>query len=99
MWVKPLEGVVSVAVPASFWWDVYSEEPLSRGAEGMSGLLLPCLPQHPWVGIEGTAFYLDTLGQALGITETLHGLVPNVEGSQRIQEGSAFWGTSPSGAA
>lgn len=45
---------------------VHSEELLSRGAEGMSGLLLPCLPQKPWVGIEGPAFFLGMLGPATG---------------------------------
>lgn len=54
--------------------------------KGVSGLLLPCLPQNPWVGIEGMDSFLPGLGgETLGVIETLHSLVPNVEGPQRIQ--------------
>lgn len=47
---------------------VHREEALSRGAEGMSGLFLSCLPQKPWVGIEGPAFFRACWGQALSVT-------------------------------
>lgn len=75
---------------------VHSEEPLSRGVKGMSGFLLPCLPQNPWMDTEETAFFPDMVGRHWVLLR-LHSLVPNVEGPQRIQDGAhreySFWGS------